>query len=60
MACYVFRINYNEHYKTIRSELLNNKLRQGWGAKEMSIDQDYKSFKQPGVLIGVKKTVVIA
>lgn len=46
MACYVFRINYNEHYKTIRSELLNNKLRQGWGAEEMNIDQDFKRFKE--------------
>lgn len=45
MACYVFRINYNEHYKTIRSELLNNKLRQGWGAGGMDVDQDFKSFK---------------
>lgn len=45
MACYVFRINYNEHYKTIRSELLNNKLRQGWGAGGMGVDQDFKSFK---------------
>jgi len=34
---YVFRINYGEHYQTVRKEILEGRLRQGWGGEGMSI-----------------------
>ncbi len=43
---YVFRINYGDWYKLIRSELINNQLlRQGWGTYDMAINAGYESFK---------------
>lgn len=37
MNYFVFRINYEGHYQTIRHELLDGRLRQGWGAAGMSV-----------------------
>ena len=36
--CFVFRVNYSDNFKLIRSELANGILRQGWGANGMRID----------------------
>lgn len=45
MAYYVFRINYYEHFKMLRNELLNEKrLRQGWGTFDMQLDAGEDSF----------------
>lgn len=44
MNCYVFRINYDEHYKTIRNDILKGKLRQGWGTEGMDITKPYEDY----------------
>jgi hypothetical protein len=36
---YVFRINYDDQFETVRGELLAGRLRQGWGCVGMSVDQ---------------------
>lgn len=41
---FVFRINYDENFKRIRSEILSGRLRQGWGADGMSIDSSLDDF----------------
>ena len=43
---FVVRINYENQFKLIRNELLNNNvLRQGWGSYGMAVDAGYDSFK---------------
>lgn len=43
---YVFRINYDDNFKLIRNELINNHLlRQGWGTYDMAVDSGYDAFK---------------
>ena len=43
---YVFRINYEDHFKLIRRELVNDHLlRQGWGTYGMALDSSYEAFK---------------
>ncbi len=42
--CFVFRVNYSDNFKLIRSELANGILRQGWGANGMRIDDPVESF----------------
>lgn len=41
---YVFRINYDDQFETVRKELLAKRLRQGWGRAGMSVDQDEDGF----------------
>lgn len=45
MSYYVFRINYDEWYHQIREEILKGRLRQGWGAKGMDINQSLEEFQ---------------
>ena len=43
---YVFRINYDDRFKLIRRELVNDHLlRQGWGTYGMALDSSYDTFK---------------
>ena len=43
---YVFRINYDDRFKLIRRELVNDHLlRQGWGTYGMALDSSYDAFK---------------
>ena len=44
MNYYVFRINYEEWYKQIREEILKGRLRQGWGAEGMNINQSFEEY----------------
>lgn len=46
MACFVFRINYAERYQMVHKEILNGKLRQGWGAYGMRVDIPVENFKE--------------
>lgn len=39
MAYYVFRINYDDKFKIIRNEIMQGRLRQGWGAPGMDLNK---------------------
>lgn len=45
MAYYVFRINYDDWYKQVRQEIIHGRLRQGWGAVGMSLEQSFEDFR---------------
>lgn len=46
MNYYVLRINYNEPaYSMLKDELLNGKLRQGWGSINMSVNQRFEDYE---------------
>ena len=52
MSTYVFRINYNECFNLIKSEILNGRLRQGWGCEGTDIRGSFEDFKQAGKKTG--------
>ena len=41
---YVFRINYGDKFEDIRKELLQGRLRQGWGVKGMSLNSSFEEY----------------
>lgn len=45
MNYYVFRINYGEFYEVIRSEMLQGRLRQGWGPDGMDVNQSFEGYR---------------
>ncbi len=44
MAYYVFRIHDGQKFEYVRNEIINGRLRQGWGANGMSILEGFEKF----------------
>lgn len=44
MNYYVFRINYDDFHDVIRGEMLQGRLRQGWGPDGMDVNQTFESY----------------
>lgn len=53
MSVYVFRINYEDCYDLIKSEILSGRLRQGWGCEGTDLlSTDVEGFKRVGKTTG--------
>lgn len=53
MSVYVFRINYEDCYDFIKSEILSGRLRQGWGCEGTDLlSTDIEGFKNAGKTTG--------
>ena len=46
MSVYVFRINYEDCYDLVKSEILRGKLRQGWGADGLDIRRSLEEYSE--------------
>ena len=49
LSIYVFRFNYDDCYDFIKSEIVNGRLRQGWGCEGTDLlSTDIEGFKNAG------------